>query len=353
MQKDSKIVAVDLFCGVGGLTHGLRQAGIDVVAGVDVDPQCQSGFERNNPGASFLLEDIASLSGDRIKNLWGGATFRLLAGCAPCQPFSTYSQGRNLRTDSRWRLLDSFSRLVGETKPDFVTMENVPSLRKRKVFRDFLKALNQLGYSTWYDVVNCADFGLPQNRYRLVLTASLLGEAPSLKKKDITQRKAVSRAFAGLPSLRAGEEDPDDSLHRCASLSELNLKRIKASSPGGTWRDWPVSLRAECHKRKTGDGYMAVYGRMAPRGQAPTITTQCYNYGSGRFGHPKEDRPISLREAAILQGFPRDYTFEPKGQRLTKHDVAKLIGNAVPPPLGRAIAKTLNRAVRQWISKPH
>jgi DNA (cytosine-5)-methyltransferase 1 len=344
MRIPAKIVAIDLFCGAGGLTCGLRQGGVDVVAGVDADPTSQHAFEQNNPNSRFILKRVEEVTGADLESLWNGAKQRLLAGCAPCQPFSTYSQGKDGPGDNRWHLLDEFARLVTETLPDHVTMENVPTLAATTVFRSFVATLHRYGYSIWHDVVDCRDLGLPQRRARLVLLASRSPSRELRLKKSVSTKRSVRDAIGKVRPLAAGQRDPHDSVHRCARLSKLNLKRIRRSVPGGSWRDWPESLRTKCHRKDTGDGYLAVYGRMSWGHAAPTLTTQCYNYGSGRFGHPEQDRPISLREAAILQGFPRRYRFEQKNNPLPTRDLARLIGNAVPPPLGRKIAQSLRRS---------
>jgi DNA (cytosine-5)-methyltransferase 1 len=151
----------------------------------------------------------------------------------------------------------------------------------------------------------------------------------------------VRGAIADLPPLHAGEKDAIDPLHAACSLSRTNLARIRASQPGGTWRDWPIKLLAGCHKRSSGATYPSVYGRMEWDKPAPTITTLCYGYGNGRFGHPDQDRAISLREAATLQTFPRNYRFEPDGQRIRFSVVGRLIGNAVPVRLGEVIGQSL------------
>ncbi len=340
---DQPIVAVDLFCGAGGLTNGLRRGGIRVAAGIDIDPASQFAFESNNPGSIFLNRAVETLSKEDLDELWSGAAVRLLAGCAPCQPFSTYSQGKNISLDSRWRLLDDFARLVRECLPDYVTMENVPTLSDNAVFDEFVDALAQLGYRVWNEVVDCSNYGVPQARRRLVLIASRLGtEAPRIKPRK-GPRKTVRQALAAVRPLAMGAVDPKDRTHRCARLSPLNLRRIQASKPGGTWLDWSPALRCKCHQANSGQGYQAVYGRLEWDAPAPTITTQCYNYGSGRFGHPSQDRPISLREAALLQGFPRSYRFESSTDPLSTRDLSRLVGNAVPPPLGLAIARALTR----------
>jgi len=332
----SQIRAVDLFCGVGGLTHGLVKGGVNVVAGIDVDEACRFPYEANNK-TKFIKQDISKLKSTNLANLFGDAKFTLLAGCAPCQPFSTYSRGARKVGDSDWELVATFGRLVRLSKPHFVTMENVPQVEHHKVFRDFLANLN--GYHVAWETVECEEIGVPQTRKRLVLMASKLGpHGLSLAK---SQKKAftVRDAIAKLPPLAAGESDDRDPLHIACRLSDLNLRRIKASRPGGTWRDWDVSLRAKCHRKATGDTYPSVYGRMEWDGPAPTITTQCFGYGNGRFGHPEQHRAITLREAAMLQTFPAKYKFLKPGDKIKFSALGRLIGNAVPVKLGEAIAR--------------
>lgn len=341
-----RISAVDLFCGAGGLTCGLRSAGIHVALGVDVDESCRFAFESNNPGAEFLSTDVSDLRANAVKRAFGAGSIRLLAGCAPCQPFSTYSQGKRVSEDGRWRLLDHFSRIACEVLPELVTMENVPQLADNVVFAEFTRALEAHGYGVWFDTVNCAEFGVPQQRKRLVLLATRLSKTPPQLSATFRAPRSVQDAIAGLPRLAAGQSSASDSLHRCSQLSPTNLKRIRHSRPRGTWKDWPKDLLLPCHRRATGDGYTAIYGRMDWKEPAPTITTQCYNYGSGRFGHPEQDRAISLREAALIQSFPASYRFEPENARLGLKEIGRMIGNAVPPLLASAIGEAFVRHVR-------
>lgn len=335
------VTAIDLFCGVGGLTHGLIKGGVRVAAGVDLDPACRFPYEENND-ARFIQGDVHDLAGDDLRKLWGKAEVTLLAGCAPCQPFSTYSRSsRQHKPDSKWGLVADFARLVSESSPDLVTMENVPQLRGHEVFSDFVRSL--AGYHVWHSIVECAQFGVPQTRKRLVLLASRIGpvelDASSLIDDEATVRKAISH----LPALAAGESDPNDELHAACNLSRLNLQRIKASRPGGTWRDWKPSLVADCHRQESGGTYPSVYGRMEWDAPAPTITTQSFGYGNGRFGHPEQNRAITLREAAILQTFPPSYRFIRKGESLRFHVLGRLIGNAVPVRLGEVVAEAITK----------
>jgi DNA (cytosine-5)-methyltransferase 1 len=334
------IGAVDLFCGAGGLTYGLRRAGIDVKLGIDIDGHCRFPFEANNR-TRFALKSVADVTPKEIKAAWGDKPYKLLAGCAPCQPFSTYSNGCDPSADKRWPLLLEFARLIRRCGPDFVTMENVPRLQAQEIFEQFVAILEESHYRVSCSVVNCAEYGVPQSRHRLVLLASKHGEVrlvrPTTKKESYV---TVRQAIGDLPALKAGEYCIDDPLHQSCELSPLNLERIRASVPGGTWRDWPKKLVTGCHARRTGGKYVSVYGRMLWDEPSPTMTTQFYGFGSGRFGHPDQDRAISLREGAVLQSFPKNYKFVPPGEPILNKVVGRLIGNAVPVKLGEAIGKS-------------
>ncbi len=335
------LAAVDLFCGAGGLTHGLIKAGIPVVAGIDLDPECRFPFEANNR-SKFLLRDVASLKNKELLGEYPKSAMRILVGCAPCQPFSRYSQAVDRTRDQKWGLLEQFSRLVSESNPTVVSMENVPELARHDVFRKFVQRLEASQYHVSYSNVFCPDYGIPQHRTRLVLFASLSGPVsllPPTHRPD--QFQTVKQAIAKLPALTRGEVDEKDPLHRACRLSDLNLQRIRASSPGGCWRDWPVQLVAKCHQQESGKTYPSVYGRMEWDSPAPTITTQFFGFGNGRFGHPEQDRAISLREGAILQSFPRKYRFCPKSAEVSFATIGRLIGNAVPVRLGEIIGKTI------------
>ncbi|AYD89027.1 DNA cytosine methyltransferase [Actinomyces sp. 2119] len=345
------IRAVDLFCGVGGLTHGLARAGIDVVAGIDIDPACRYPYEANNE-ARFVEGDVNDLEASEVERLVGGADVSLIAGCAPCQPFSTYSRsGRSKRRGSDWQLVETFGRLVREVQPDLVTMENVPQLLDHPVFSRFVEDLS--GYSVGWSVVQAARIGVPQTRKRLVLVASRLGDVGLPLSQEGKEARTVRQAIGGLRPIRAGESDPEDRLHVASRLSRVNLERIRHSKPGGTWRDWPEDLRAACHRKTSGATYPSVYGRMSWDEASPTITTQCFGYGNGRFGHPEQDRAISLREAAILQTFPPKYKFVRPDEPVRFNVLGRLIGNAVPVRLGEAVGQTLVAHAAQFTRPNH
>ncbi len=351
--SEGDVVCVDLFCGAGGLTQGLRQSGVNVVAGVDFEEACRHPYEANHEGIVFHQTDVAELEASTLDGWFGNAKIRVLAGCAPCQPFSNYAlryqkeeEGNNVENDDRWSLLNHFGRLVEETTPDIVTMENVPTVIKHSVFTSFKGTLERLGYSVWVEVIDCAAYGLPQRRHRTVLLASRHGDI-RLRGPIASEARTVEDVIKSLPALGHGGTDKEDRLHAASRLSELNYERIQHSKPGGTWRDWPKHLVAECHKKKTGQSYPGVYGRMKFDEPAPTLTTQFYGFGNGRFGHPTQARGISLREGALLQGFPPNYSFIPDDEPVRFKALGRMIGNAVPVDLGRVIGESIIEHVRQ------
>lgn len=341
-------MAIDLFCGIGGLTKGLSLAGINVIAGFDIDESCKFAYEANN-NAVFINENVANLKGTDLNKLYPSNCIRALVGCAPCQPFSKYSSRYRKKgyTDNKWKLLYSFKRLIQEMLPEIISMENVPNLIHEKIFDDFIKTLLTLGYYIDYKIVYCPDYGVPQHRKRLVLLASKIKKiqliSPLYKpQKYLTVRDAIGK----LPPIAAGEICKTDSLHRSSALSTINLKRIQHSRPGGTWRDWDDNLKLECHKKNSGLTFPSVYGRMEWDKPSPTITTQFYGYGNGRFGHPEQNRAISLREGALLQSFPIDYIFADNNHPIKKKELGTHIGNAVPVKLGQSIGISIQRHLK-------
>lgn len=343
--------AIDLFCGVGGLTKGLEQAGINVIAGIDFEPNCQYAYEENN-NARFIQKDITQVTSDELLALYPPEVdVRILAGCAPCQPFSKYTQRyrKDGYQDEKWRLLYSFGKLAKEIRPEIIAMENVPELEKTNVFSDFVAELKDCGYHIDHQVVYCPDYGVPQSRKRLILVASLLGEISLIPHTHTPETYVtVRQAIGNLPEIAAGGTDPNDLMHSATALSEKNIRRIKQSVPGGTWRDWDKDLQLKCHKKSSGKTYPSVYGRMQWDAPSPTITTQFYGYGNGRFGHPEQNRALSLREGAILQSFPRDYKFIKATGVLNKHQLGLQIGNAVPVRLGEVIGLSILEHIRRY-----
>jgi DNA (cytosine-5)-methyltransferase 1 len=354
--------AVDLFCGAGGLTKGLENAGINVSAGIDLDDSCRYAYEENND-AEFIKADLStvvtgeesedSITPEEIEGLFDGEP-RILVGCAPCQPFSDLNNGKASKVHDKYGLLKSFAVLVEKIRPEIVMMENVPGVRKTDVFKDFVSSLKRVygEGGVWWDTVDTEDFGVPQRRKRLVLTASDQGKLPLVQSEKVEEPVTVKEHISkyDLEEIEAGEQSDDDKLHQAAGLSSTNLERIKQSSPGGTWEEWDDELKLKCHKKSSGKSFCSSYGRMDPHEPSPTITTQFYNYGSGRFGHydynennPEQgtNRAISLREGALLQTFPPDYQFFPQEGSITKKEAGMLIGNAVPVRLAEAIGSSI------------
>lgn len=356
------VAAVDLFCGVGGKTRGFIDAGIPVVAGIDVDEKCAHSYEYNNPGAIFIHKGVEELSKAALEDLYPENSIKVLIGCAPCQPFSSYSfrygaaKNMSRKGDDRWGLLYAFRDRILDLLPEIVTAENVPEIFRLNhlVYRRFVKDLIANGYSVSQGIVKCADYGVPQTRERLVLLASRLGPISMIAPTHTPENYVTVRnAIGAMPKIEAGAiPKRRDSLHRSSRLSELNMKRIKATAEGGGWQDWPEEMKLECHKRASGATYPSVYGRMSWDELAPTITTQCFGLGNGRFGHPKQNRAISLREAALLQTFPPEYQFVAPDEKVTFKNIGRHIGNAVPPALGRAIAISILRHLEEVEQQP-
>ncbi len=347
MAPKKKIKVIDLFCGIGGLTHGLIKEGLDVVAGIDNDSSCKFGYEYNNR-TTFIGKDILAVSADDVNGLFGSRkdTIRVLAGCAPCQPFSKLNQKKI--TEKQLEPLGKFAQLIEEVKPDIVSMENVSGLaddKKYPIFKTFIDTLKRNGYEYKYEIVDVSEYGVPQSRRRLVLLASRFGSIELIKRTHKDKKVTVRDVISDLEPIKDGEISTADSLHRARKLSPLNLERVKATPHnGGNSDSWKESLILKCHKKKSGKTYShTVYGRMRWDQPAPTMTTQCIGLGNGRFGHPVQNRAISLREAALFQTFPKDYQFTDPATPVVVSDVAKFIGNAVPVRLGSVIGRSIKK----------
>lgn len=247
--------------------------------------------------------------------------------------------------------MDCFGRQVELVKPDIVSMENVPQIQKKEVFHRFRTLLEKNGYKVTYEVVYAPDYGVPQTRKRLLLLASKFGDISLIEPEFNSDTHPTLRDTIGkLPEIKAGETYEHDPLHRCRNLSDLNLKRIRQSKPGGTWRDWDDDLLLEAYKKDSGKTFGSVYGRLEWDKPANTITTQFPGIGNGRFGHPEQDRALSLREGALLQTFPLNYEFvAPKqGGNYPISQVALQIGNAVPPKLGEIIGESIINHLEEY-----
>lgn len=333
-----QIFALDVFCGAGGVTYGLRKAGIRVAVGVDKDEDCRLTFTQNNPAVKFWAQDVRKLSGRKLLSQVTAVKpddFLMLAACAPCQPFSSQNQNRDGADDRA--VLRHVERLVREMRPDFLFIENVRGLQKvrgHSAFRRLIGTLQALRYNTKYAVVDAARYGVPQHRLRLVLTASLYGNAPWSEwihgdEPGLSPFVTVKDAIARFPPLKAGETHTLIPNHIAAKLADQNVRRIEATpNDGGSRITWPRGLVLKCHKGH--DGHPDVYGRLRWDAPAPTLTTKCTSLSNGRYGHPEQDRAISVREAAALQSFDDNYMF----YGCLKH-ITRQVGNAVPPRLAQ------------------
>ncbi len=349
MLKRNQIGVIDLFCGIGGLSYGLKQEGFDIIAGFDIDKTCEFAYTHNND-AKFFDTDITKVTKKQIKKLFAKSKIKVLAGCAPCQPFSSYAFKNRKKDPDKYDLLYQFGRLVKETLPDIVTMENVPQIMEFKlkpVLSDFISLLLKNQYEVSMDTVYCPNYGIPQTRKRLVLIASRIGKIelipPTHTKGNYVTLKDV---IGKLPRVKAGETCCKDPLHRARALSPLNLLRIQQTPYGGSWKDWPEELRLDCHKTENGKSFGSVYGRMIWDAPASTMTTQCTGLGNGRFGHPEQDRAITVREAALIQTFPKTYKFFSDEESVSITKASRYIGNAVPPKLGQIIAMSIAKHLK-------
>jgi len=345
VEKVVKIEAVDLFCGVGGLTRGISNSGIKVLAGLDIDSTCKFAYEENND-AEFILADVGKYDSKKILELYSKNSIKVLMGCAPCQPFSKLQKGAvEKNQNSKWGLLYAFLGHIKNIMPDIISMENVPELEKEQVFIDFKTEIEGFGYHIDYKVVDGSDYGVPQRRRRLLFLASKLSPIKLLPPTHKENKVTVRDVIGNLPIIEAGQTHHEDPLHRSSDLTKLNLRRIRSSRPGGTWHDWPKKLLLECYKKESGKSFASVYGRMKWDDLSPTLTTQFNRYGTGRYGHPEQDRAISLREGAMIQTFPLDYKFV-KDSVYCMGDIARQIGNAVPVRLGEVIGLSIIESLR-------
>ncbi len=349
-DNNKKIAVFDFFCGCGGTSSGFQRAGIDVAFALDIDPDAKNTFTKNFPETVFCDKSIIALTASDLQPTLDEHkdSYKLFCGCAPCQPF-TKQNTESPKQDERKSLLTHFGNIIEASEPDFVFVENVPGLqkvskRKHGPFPAFKALLIQMGYHITFRVVAAQDYGAPQIRRRFVLLASKHGvihfPTPTHGKECGIPYKTVRDAIANLPMIAAGETYAGNDVlnHRAARLSELNLERIQASDHDGGGRNnwekrlWPPCYLREDAKGNTHSGHTDCYGRLWWRKPATGLTTRCISYSNGRFGHPEQDRALSVREAARLQGF--DDKFEFTG---TLNSMARQIGNAVPVDLAFAM----------------
>lgn len=338
-----ELKVIDFFCGAGGMSYGLHQAGFKVLAGIDNDVDCRGTYEGNIPGAKFIKHDISRLTVPKLIEKLGievNDPSLVLAGCSPCQYWS------KIRTDKRKAqktafLLKNFQRFVRELKPGFVVVENVPGLLSNKdqsILPGFLAFLTSQGYTYDDGIINANHFGVPQNRKRYLLVACRLVKdivLPTAKPDPNLIVKSFIGVANGFSKIAAGHRDETSFQHTAASLSSSNLQRVEITPKSGgdrsSWKD-NKELQIAAYEGKD-HIFRDVYGRMYWDRPAPTITTRFTSFSNGRFGHPEENRAISIREGATLQTFPKTFIF--RGTNMAH--MARQIGNAVPPELARRI----------------
>lgn len=336
LEDGNRPTAVDLFSGCGGLTLGLKQAGFKVVGAVDNDPLSVETYRANHGGVRVWEADIRTLPAARVLRELGlcPGELDLLAGCPPCQGFSstrTLNGSRRIR-DARNSLLEDFLRFVRVMRPRTVMLENVPGLARHYRFRAFLKDLRHRGYKITHSVLDAADYGVPQRRRRLVVLASRRRK-PGLA-VPARRRRTVRDAIAWLPPAGVADDPLHVSNERRGERIMSLIRRVPRD--GGSRMELGSAAQLACHQKC--NGFKDIYGRIAWDAVAPTITSGCVNPSKGRFLHPEADRAITLREAALLQTFPPNYCFAlDRGKFAT----AALIGNALPPELVRRLAKSI------------
>lgn len=343
--------AVDFFCGAGGMTWGMSQADIEVIAGIDNDPNCRETYEENNPKSKFIETDIHDLSEKKLAELTGiekDDDSLLFIGCSPCQYWTKINTSKENNKKSK-NLLREFQRFVSWFRPGYLVIENVPGLfnkRKGNILSKFLKFLDRNSYFYDHRIINANHYGVPQSRRRYLLVATRVGNEIMLPKGNIDDTLVVRNFIGvknGFKAVGDGHKDKTDFIHTVMRLSDKNKKRIRMTSKdGGTRLIWKDNPELQLNTYSGRDSHFRnVYGRMFWDKPGPTITTRFNSLSNGRFGHPEEHRAMSLREGATLQTFPKSYIF--KGS--SESSIAKQIGNAVPPELARHIGETL---IENW-----
>ena len=337
--------AIDFFCGGGGMTCGLRQAGINVIAGVDFDSDCKETYESNNEGAKFINADITKLPLNFFEekfNIKKNDDRLIMVGGSPCQYYSLINTSREKSRKSKGLLMD-FKNFIEYYNPGYVLVENVPGImtNKESVLPFFLSFLSEMGYgNVKYDIIDMSYYGVPQTRKRFSLIASRVTSV-DLPKKD--NKKAILSEFIGVNNgflrVAAGHHDITPFNHTVAGLNDINLQRLSKTPLNGgdrlSWKDDPF-LQLKCFVGKD-KSFTDTFGRMWWDRPAPTITTKFYSISNGRFAHPEENRAISLREGATLQTFPKDYIFKATSMA----SIARLIGNAVPPEYAKRLGLSI------------
>lgn len=343
----SKLKAVDFFCSGGGMSYGMNQAGIKVLAGIDFDKSCKETYEANISEAKFIHADIFDYREEELEKelkLQKNDNDLILIGCSPCQFWSIINTDRTKSAKSK-SLLIEFRRFVEYFNPGYVVVENVPGVLRRKGesgLEDFIFWLENHGYIVHHDIHNVVDYGVAQSRRRLTLIANRVTQQEICPIKYKGKKLSVYDVIGehnGFPKIEAGHRDSSDLMHTVSGLKEINIERLKVTDKDGGSRDSYVSdkkLAPPCHHNDTAN-FRDTYGRMWWHKPAPTITTKFFSISNGRFAHPEENRAISIREGAVLQSFPKNY----KIKASSIANAARMIGNAVPPKYASSIGKAI------------
>lgn len=346
-KNENKLKAIDFFCSGGGMSFGLQQAGINIIAGIDFDPDCKETYEANIKNAKYILADVEKLKEVDLSkkiDIKKNDDNLILVGCSPCQYWTIIRTTKEKSKKSK-NLLHEFYRFVKYYNPGYVVVENVPGIlgkHKESGLDKFIEALENQGYTVQYEVVKLNDYGVPETRKRFSLIANRV-----TNKKLFPKPKNTNPAVAdfigvknGFPKISAGHKDSTNFMHTAAGLSEINIKRLKLTPKnGGTRHAWAdTDMQLEAYKKSGSDiSFNDTYGRMSWNKPAPTITTKFFSVSNGRFAHPEENRAISIREGATLQTFPKTYKFI--GSSISS--IARMIGNAVPPVYAKQIGETI------------
>ena len=360
-QMDKVLTAIDLFCGAGGLTLGLKRAGFNVVAGVEINPEIAKTYKANHPTTKLLIRDVREITGKEILELTGLKEIDLVAGCPPCQGFTTLTTKYH-RKDPRNDLVLEMARIVEEMKPKMVMMENVPGLaaRGKHLLDEFVERLESLGYRVNKRVLQMADYGVPQSRRRLVLLAGKGFEIPLPEpthcrtgdgKKGLKPWLTLADVIKNMPkpvtlsrSKKLGGPKKFN-WHIVSDLKEISIRRLKTLNAGDGRKSLPKELRPKCHVNSD-RGFQNVYGRLSWEQTPPTITSGFTRTCMGRYGHPDDLRTISVREAASIQTFPMNYEFDTDFMNVA----CDLVGNALPYRFARKVAQTCLNAWQETTS---
>lgn len=351
-----KLKAVDFFCSGGGMSYGMQEAGVKIIAGIDFDENCKTTYEANINGAEFIHADVFDLKEEDLEqklSLKKNDDELILIGCSPCQFWSIINTDKTKSAKSK-NLLVEFSRFVKYFRPGYVVVENVPGVLRKKEesgLNGFIEWLKNNGYENpHFRVHNVNDYGVPQSRKRFTLIATRIS-LDEIKPVKLSEKKAVVKDVLGVengfPKIEPGHQDKSDFLHTVPNISDINKKRLgKVEKDGGNRLGFAYDpeLQLKCFEGKD-NSFKDTFGRLWWNKPAPTITTKFFSISNGRFVHPEEDRALSIREGATLQTFPFNYKF--KGTCVA--NIARMIGNAVPPKyataIGKAIIQNHNNAV--------